>query len=414
MRKKVKWVLLGICIAILLTIAIWTIITNSKVIANNEWMSANANIEQHNKEQNIVESLVEENKMQNTWVVDIGKEEQNSILNLVVDSPEEQLEFELPINGTTGYAPTTINLLENATEGAKVITKIKAGQAFTILSEENNYFYVQYGEEKGWLDNTLCMVNLPDIIPSIVYDDTNSYRSIFQSSGYSLPDITGKQLYNASSYNSRLQETQYNMPVMYQMAKKIYQAQKQALANHQSLKIYETFRPYEVQMKVSSSLKQLEDSNDAVKSGINTGSWNESWFIAQTRSNHQLGVAMDVSLVQINTSEQKKLGKYTYTKVTDYTEYVMPTQMHELSARAVAFSYPVSSASKTAWKNVPLAKTMTQAAKQLQNYCTSAGMSPLASEWWHFNDLDAKEAIKNRGVNGKFYLQDNVSKIPEK
>ena len=199
MRKKVKWVLLGICIAILLTIAIWTIITNSKVIANNEWMSANANIEQHNKEQNIVESLVEENKMQNTWVVDIGKEEQNSILNLV----------------------TTINLLENATEGAKVITKIKAGQAFTILSEENNYFYVQYGEEKGWLDNTLCMVNLPDIIPSIVYDDTNSYRSIFQSSGYSLPDITGKQLYNASSYNSRLQETQYNMPVMYQMAKKI-------------------------------------------------------------------------------------------------------------------------------------------------------------------------------------------------
>ena len=56
---------------------------------------------------------------------------------------------------------------------------------------------------------------------------------------------------------------------------------------------------------------------------------------------------------------------------------------------------------------------MTTPAKQLQNYCTSAGMSPLASEWWHFNDLDAKEAIKNKGINGKFYLQDNVSKAPE-
>lgn len=59
-------------------------------------------------------------------------------------------------------------------------------------------------------------------------------------------------------------------------------------------------------MKVSSSLSELEASNETVKNGINVGSWNDSWFIAQTRSNHQLGVAMDVSLVQINSTVEKK------------------------------------------------------------------------------------------------------------
>ena len=46
---------------------------------------------------------------------------------------------------------------------------------------------------------------------------------------------------------------------------------------------------------------------------------------------------MDVSLVQINSTVEKKAGRYTYTKITDYTEYAMPTSMHELSAAAAAF-----------------------------------------------------------------------------
>ena len=406
-REKINIILIVIIIILIAIIGV-VIFTNSGVIAEND-ITNNVT----NQEENVTQNQ-EVNEQENALIVDVGNDEiENTIHNIVNDIPAEELIFELPINGATGYAPTTISLLDSAQDGASTITTIKAGEAFTIISEEGNYLYVQYGESLGYLDSTICMINLPDIIPSIVYDDTNSYSSIFKSSGYNLSGITGKQLYDASSYNNRLLQEEYNMPVLYQMAKKIYEAQKLALANNQSLKIYETFRPYEVQMKVSSSLSELEASNETVKNGINVGSWNDSWFIAQTRSNHQLGVAMDVSLVQINSTVEKKAGRYTYTKITDYTEYAMPTSMHELSAAAAAFSYPVSSASKTAWKNVPLASSMTTPAKQLQNYCTSAGMSPLASEWWHFNDLDAKEAIKNKGINGKFYLQDNVSKVPE-
>ena len=36
---------------------------------------------------------------------------------------------------------------------------------------------------------------------------------------------------------------------------------------------------------------------------------------------------------------------------------------------------------------------MTESAIKLRDYCTGVGMSPLASEWWHFNDLDAREEI---------------------
>lgn len=407
-REKINIILLIIIIIALVSIIALVIFSNSNVKAENDVANDVTNQEKLNVENTQV------NEQTNALVVAVGNiETENTIHNIIGEEPEEELIFELPLNGATGYAPTTIKLLDSATDDGTSLASIKPGEAFTIISEEGNYLYVQYGDTLGYLDSTLCMINLPDIIPSIVYDDTNSYSSIFKSSGYNLSGITGIKLYDASSYNNRLLQDEYNMPVIYQMAKKIYEAQKQALANNQSLKIYETFRPYEVQMKISSSLSELEESNETVKNGINVDSWNDSWFIAQTRSNHQLGVAMDVSLVQINSTIEKKAGRYSYTKVTDYTEYKMPSQMHELSAAAAAFAYPVSSASKTAWKSVPLASSMTTAAKQLQNYCTSAGMSPLASEWWHFNDLDAKEAIKNKGITGKFYVQDNVSKMPE-
>ena len=115
------------------------------------------------------------------------------------------------------------------------------------------------------------MVNLPDIVPSIVYDDTNSYSSLFKSSEIDIPNVTGKQLYNNKAYNKRLSKEQYMMPVMYDMAKKIMKAQELAKEDGYSLKIYETFRPYEAQSKVAKNLSKLMKSNKTVYNGINGG-----------------------------------------------------------------------------------------------------------------------------------------------
>ncbi len=321
-------------------------------------------------------------------------------------------EFELPISGSTGFASVSLPLYKN--QGSSVLKNINPGQAFKIIDESDNYFKIELSDSTtGYIESKYCLVNLPDIIPSIIYDDTNSYKSIFKSSGYDLENITGKKLYNVFMHNDRLEQDEYIMPLLYPMTKKIAQVQEKALENGDCLKIYETFRPYEVQMKVSDSLSALMESNETVKKGITTSPWDKSWFIAVQLSNHQRGVALDVSLAKVEDKEYKKCGDYTYMNVTKYDEYTMPTQMHELSRSAATFTSPVDSKSKTAWKNVKLASSMNESAKKLQNYFTSYGLTPLASEWWHFNDLDTRELTKDKGSNGKFYLNDCLSTIPD-
>ena len=324
----------------------------------------------------------------------------------------ENLEFELPLNGATGYASINSNIRSKASSNSEIVTKINAGTGFKIISESENWLKIQINNETGWINSNCCMINLPDIIPSIVYDDTNSYSSIFKSSEKDIPNITGKQLYNNISYNERLSKEEYMMPVIYDMAKKIMRAQQLAKENGYSLKIYETYRPYETQMMVTKNLKELMNSNNTVYNGINGGGWNEGWFIAQVLSNHQKGIAMDVSLVKIDDYEAEKCGNYKYMKITEYTEESMPTQMHELSNKAISMQYAVDSNSKTAWKNVPMAKGMTNGAKRLQNYCVEAGLTPLCSEWWHFNDLDSREKIGSNYSTGRYFITKCYSTIP--
>lgn len=327
--------------------------------------------------------------------------------------PDYGIYFELPIEGATGYASINSNIRKNPSDSAEILLKINAGTAFEIVEESGNWFKININNKVGWISNKYCMVNLPDIIPSIIYDDTNSYSSLFKSSEIDIPNITGKQLYNNKAYNKRLSKDEYMMPVIYAMAKKIMIAQKTALEDGYSLKIYEAYRPFEAQKAVADNLRNLMNTNKTVYNGINGGGWNEGWFIAQVLSNHQRGIAMDVSLVKINDYEIKKTGSYKYMAITDYTEEEMPTQMHELSNKAISLKYAVDSNSKTAWKDVPLANAMTNGAIRLRDYCVQAGLSPLCSEWWHFNDLDAREDIGNNYSTGRYYITKCYSSVPE-
>lgn len=321
--------------------------------------------------------------------------------------------FELPLNGSSGYCSINLSLLSNPDYNSSKVSSLTAGTGFKILKENNDWWYVSINNCNGWLPNKYCMINLPDVIPSIIYDDTNSYKSLFLSSQKELPNITGKQLYNVYQFNSRLNKEEFIMPIMYPTAKKIAKVQHLALSNNQSLKIYETFRPLDVQKKISSNLSFLMNNDSTVFNGINRNSWNESWFIAQSISNHQRGIALDVSLVNVIDSTYNQIGKYSYTSIIEYKECKMPTRMHELSADAVSLKYGVNSNSKTAWQNVPLSNTMTESAICLQNYFTKCGFCPLASEWWHFNDLDAKDLLDGIYSSGQYYIRECLSSIPE-
>ncbi|WP_059170417.1 M15 family metallopeptidase [Bacillus sp. FJAT-27445] len=322
-------------------------------------------------------------------------------------------ELELPVEGATGYTSVALELKASANPDAKTIETMKAGTAFEIIREEGGWWFIKRGPSSGWLPHQYCFINLPDVIPSIVYDNTNTYSSKFVSSGKAIPTISNRALYPGKTFNERLGKEEYIMPVLYKMSKKIHNAQQHALKKGDSLKIYEAFRPLMVQMAVVDGLSELAKKDPNVMAGINTPPWDITWFITNGVSNHQKGYAIDVSLVKVNGKKEVPIGDYTVSMITDYTEYEMPTPIHELSGASAIFTAPVPSRSATAWKNAAYSDSMNEAAMKLQTYCTSAGLSPLASEWWHFNDLEAMNEIADNPGEGKFILNESHSSSPD-
>ncbi len=324
-------------------------------------------------------------------------------------------EFELPLEGATGFASIAMNVYPSADTTGSPVASLRPGDAFTVLEEKDGTCWrvERENEYSGWVENTCCYLNIPDVIPSIIFDNTNAYSSVFVSSGKEIPDITGEQLYESLRYNGRFGDDRYVVAANYIMVKKIYAAQQAAMAEGYTLVINETFRPYDVQLKVAADLKLLYLDDPEVRSGIDQSPWGIGWFIANKLSTHQIGCAMDVSLARIRRIAYRLCGEYKYAAVTEYEECAMPTPIHELSAAAVSMKKPVNSYSATAWKNVEPAASMTEDALRLKGYCTGAGMSPLASEWWHFNDLEAKGAIGKRYTSDVFYINTCCSRVPQ-
>ncbi|MGB7472832.1 hypothetical protein [Trichococcus sp.] len=322
-------------------------------------------------------------------------------------------DLELPVNGATGYASVLMDLKVSADTESETISALEAGTAFEVVEEVGDWWYIQTAAESGWVQHLYCFINIPDVIPSIIYDNTNTYASKFISSGKTIPGITGVALYDGKAYNMRLGKVSDIVPVLYSMSKKINLAQQVALAEGNTLVIYEGYRPYSVQQMTVAALTNLAAEDPEVMAGINTHPWDTNWFIATNVSNHQMGYAIDVTLAKITEQQEIVIGDYAATAVTGYTEYTMPTAIHELSMASATFTGPVKSSSPTAWLQATLADTMNEAAILLQRYSTDAGLTPLASEWWHFNDLDARFATEGNSSKGEYVLDATMSEAPE-
>lgn len=122
---------------------------------------------------------------------------------------------------------------------------------------------------------------------------------------------------------------------------------------------------------------------------------------------------MDVSLARVNSVRACSAGKYSYIRVEEYELYKMPTPIHELSRAAATYTAPVKIMSSTAWKSAKLSETMNEPALGMQGYCTGAGLTPLASEWWHFNDLNACSLAQDKLGTGGFVVNTCLSTAPD-
>ena len=316
--------------------------------------------------------------------------------------PEQQEPLD-PARTMAASAPQSSARALGSYEGA--VTVWEPGVAFVILEENGDWWRVSRGNETGWIEHRSCMINLPDVVPSIIYDDANAYSSRYVSSGREIPGVTGEILCHSLVYNVRLGRQEYVMPILYSAARNVCAAQHRALAEGNCLVVCQAFQSYDAQAAVTGALTQLANVDPEVKAGLTTPPWSMNWFTSAGASGHQRGYALDVSMVKVYGTETRYVGSYPYLYMTNYAQYEMPTAMHELSLAAVSAASPYSS---------QLSGTMNGPATALREYFTASGLTPLASEWWHFDDNAAMRATSANPSDGKFDITECLSCPPER
>ena len=315
---------------------------------------------------------------------------------------------------TTKFALISNTSTQDLTSFQGAMAVLVPGTGFQIIEEVGDWWHInfvdqnsQFGESltSGWIEHRYCFINLPDVIPSILYNDTNCSGSIFVSCGKDIPNVTGKSFYNTYAYNVRLARNEFIMPMLYTAARDVCAAQHKALAEGNCLEIYQTFRPLQTQKAVANAVQEMANVDPEVKAGISTSPWSISWFIATGTSNHQIGFALDVTLVRMKAGEIKQVASYPYLRCTDFERYSMPTAMHELSLRA---------ASQVSPGNTTLSAGMkaSDCAQGLRRYFTTSGFTPLASEWWHFNNTAAQRATTACPSKGDYFTEQLYSTLP--
>ncbi|MCL2609348.1 MAG: SH3 domain-containing protein [Treponema sp.] len=318
--------------------------------------------------------------------------------------------FELPVVGATGFAGTELPLHEAANGESPVLDRLIPGQGFTVLEEYRRWWRVDTGFGTGWVSSAHCLINLPDIVPSIVYNNTNTYSSLFRSSGREIPNVTGATLYQARDFNARLGREEFIMPVLYGMAGRIFSAQQAALTDGNTIIIYEAFRPHDAHQVVYDNFLHLIENDAVVRRGVTSGWLTTTWFLAASPYNHQRGTAVDASLARVHGLETRASGDFGYLYVSDFEEFPMQTAMHELSGTAAVFAGPVHSRSETDWHRASFAENVTEGTMMLQRYMTDQGLTPLASEWWHFNDLPGTAFAIEAEIVGQFSIERSYSR----
>jgi D-alanyl-D-alanine dipeptidase len=328
--------------------------------------------------------------------------------------PDEGGLLELPVNGATGWAAASSSLREAEGDNAALVTTLSPGQAFTILEEEGYWWRVRLPNgTMGWVDHRRCFINLPDVLPSIVYEVTNAGESVFRSSGFPLPNITGERLYSARAFNERLGRYEYIVPSMYPMAQALFNAQRIALDNSLTLVINEAFRPWVTQQDVARSMNQLLSQNQAANAAIVDSPWTVGWFIASETSGHQRGSSVDTSLANVREVEIRSTGDYSYKHVTSYRILNMGGAIHELSPTSAIMDYPTGiSSSQILGGTVTLSRNVSPAVIRMQWFLASAGLRPLSSEWWHFDHIPSNNLALDAQINGNFFTESVYSEPP--
>lgn len=272
------------------------------------------------------------------------------------------------------------------------------GKAFCVLGLENDMFRIRYQNGYGFINSNYCLINLPDFLGDLCsYNITNSYNSLYKIHKFDIPKVTGKVI---TGYE-KIQQSggSYLVPLLYPTAKKLEKAALSAQKEGYTILIYDAFRPqsatkflydtaWEFSKKpvpdedVPEDWNQIPEDEEAEPKPYtyalymtNRGKFAVGNFLAQGRSNHNLGVAMDMTLVK-NGSELE-----------------MQTKIHDLSWYSASYLNNAN-------------------AKELSRIMKNAGFGGLTSEWWHYQDNETISQFKPSalwaGVTQECWVSDGI------
>lgn len=295
--------------------------------------------------------------------------------------------FDWSIESGIAWATVDTKVYKKATTGSNVIFTLSKEKPVIIKAAVNdNWWYIDYYGSKGYVQNIYFLVDLWDcFVPAsqtadnhgIYADIANNYKNIYT---YRTKNNTHKYLYGSS--RGRLYDwDQQFIPVNYHTAVMIGKA-KAALPSKLRLKIYDTYRPYEVSRKVASQFDKILRTGDYNLNGANKGD-----LLSQLLSFHNTGSAIDVTLTDVNGKEWGySINGKEATK----------SRIHELSGNA--------SVSQNLNLNTKIHNGKTLCYWLKYAFMTKAGMQGLRSEWWHFQDSVSRDAVaKAAGVYYGYY-----------
>lgn len=277
-------------------------------------------------------------------------------------------------------------------EGVEEAGVASASGSFSVLGEENGKFLIDNGGVAGYINSADCLIDLADYLGDMcAYDIKNCYRAIYNVNGYGIPGVTGTVIpgyEDAAVKSSAGAPTRFAIPLLYPTAQKVAGAAKKAQEMGYKLKIYDAFRPqiaseylYKttelVLNKKLPSLPYIEmtdeqwreymeniPDSDGMRNSfyfeMTNGRYDLGTFLAQNISAHNLGIAIDLTL----------------ERIADGEELHMQTGMHDLSWRSFR-------------------RENNQNADLLSYIMESSGLTPLFSEWWHFQDDELREMKQN-------------------
>lgn len=274
----------------------------------------------------------------------------------------------------------------------KEMGSIKAGTAWCVVEEQGDMFGILQDGVIRYIESNYCLINLPEYMDDMCsYNITNSYKSLYMVHEFEIPKVTG--VVTKGYEKVKMSSGEYLVPLLYPTAKKLAEAARIAQGEGYRLKIYDAFRPQtatvqiydltEKMLKEELPEKPYTDKYTVAelklpkpKTEINPeteeeeevpltyedvmlgGEYSLNYFLAKGGSMHNLGLALDLTMVDLSTGKEVK----------------MQTSMHDLSCYSVIY------------KN-------NKAAKKLDEIMKAAGFGGLVSEWWHFQDNDARKAI---------------------